>query len=147
MLRQYFGIHYPEVVVYGGVWQTFENDGSANEVRISEEDAKQLYEAFVSDIKNRKPEKRIKAGEEETAEADTVAAETVGELKLDVRDEAGHIRVYDHIGLLNMPAVDLRKDGEADITVERENNACVIEKLRELGYLTNPSGSQTKDRG
>lgn len=147
MLRQYFGIHYPEVVVYGGVWQTFENDGSAKEVRISQEDAKQLYEAFVSDIKNRKPEKRIKAGEEETAEADTVAAETVGELKLDVRDEAGHIRVYDHIGLLNMPTVDLRKDGEAYITVERENNACVIEKLRELGYLANPSGSQTKDRG
>lgn len=142
ILKQYFGVHYPDIEVYGGIWETYMSDGSVKETRITEADAKQLYEAVISDVNRKKADGGI---DESLMYADDAETETaIGYLTLELRDEAGYINATNGSGLFRLlQSGHNQKDGKAFLSVT-EKNTDIIEKLQELGYLAEQSGSKSK---
>lgn len=145
ILKQYFGIHYPDIEVYGGIWQDYLPDGTSQEIRITEADAKQLYKAVILDVNSKKAasdadesdqtdESSMYADTSETSETD------IGCLTLDIRDEAGYINVS-NTGIYNLQIGGNEKDGETFIFVNQDNTH-IIEKLQELGYLSEKSRAE-----
>lgn len=127
ILRQHFGIHYPDIEIYGGRWSMYTNDGNVHEVRVSEADARQLYEAVVSDVRSGNI-----GGDSYESSADT--AEIIGDLNLEVRDEAGFVTPLDYYSIRGgIEKGD--KDGTAHIQVD-ERYSCLLEKMHALGYLS-----------
>jgi len=141
-LKQIFGIHYPEIEVYGGTWESYESDGSMKEVRIAETDARQLYEAIVSDIQDNLGENEAEDGKsKETAEPDTADLsteeyenDTIGNLVLDVRDEEGFRSVLNISGVRRLLDTETGKDGTAFVSVGKEDTR-TVEKLQKLGFI------------
>lgn len=130
MLKQIFGVHYPEIEVYGGTWEFYESDGTTKEVRIAETDAKQLYEAVVLDIQNAKTDENEAADDK----PDETAGTEIGNLTLDVRDEAGFSSALNSRGIMQLLDTETRKDGSAFVRVGEEDT-CTIEKMQELGFI------------
>lgn len=129
ILRQHFGIHYPDIEIYGGRWSMYTNDENVQEVRVSEADARQLYEAVVSDVCSGNI---VGDSYESSAAADTV--EMIGELTLDIRDEAGFVTPLDYYSIRGGIGKG-DKDGTAYIQVD-ERYSCLLEKMHALGYLS-----------
>lgn len=151
ILKQFFGIHYPEIDVYGGTWKTYQSDGSVSqEIRITETDAKQLYEAVVSDVNNRQMNPGYRTenvieytrGAVATAKYEDDEVKDIGHLTLDVRDEAGYLSVLDVRSILRYKD-DNAKDGKAFVSVD-ERDTCTIEKLQELGFMKKNPDSESK---
>lgn len=130
ILRQYFGIHYPDIEIYGGRWSMYTDDGNVREVRVSEADAKQFYEAVVLDVCSGNIGG---APDEGPVAADT--AEIIGDLALEVRDEAGFVTPMDYYSIRNSDIGKGSKDGTAYISVH-EGYGHLLKKMQELGYLS-----------
>ena len=134
IFKELFGIHYPEITIYGGRWNTVDMSdkdsmyAADNEVRISEEDAKQLYEAVKQDVQ----EGHLSM--ETDWNAGVYTQKYYGELILEVRDEAGFLSVADYRAIRDYRNGYLSKDGNATISIT-EKFTCLLEKMKELGYL------------
>ena len=143
-LKQIFGVHYPEIEIYGGTWETEQADGSSKEIRISEADAKQLYEAIVLDVNHAAANNATDNSRAEADERDGIRAEeikqTFGYLTLDIRDEAGYIDMSGNSVRIYQNG---RKDGRAYISVD-ETKTRLVEKLCELGYMEKKTVSRSK---
>ncbi len=129
-LKQIFGIHYPQIQVYGGTWENYTDDTNT-QVRISQKDAEKLYAAIVQDVESGELDEVASRSD---ANAPTVeATENVfGNLTLDIRDEAGYINAQLR-SVLEIYHEQVRKDGTAYLSVDsRYTN--VLRTLRELGY-------------
>lgn len=139
ILKELFGIHYPQIQIYGGRW-TPVNTASAdsryadtaasadNEIRISEADAKQLYEAVKQDVQE--GHLSVEAG----WKVDAASQRYYGDLILEVRDEAGFLSVTNYRAIRDYQIKYMPKDGNATISIT-ENFTCLLEKMKELGYL------------
>lgn len=139
ILKEMFGIHYPKIEVYGGKWITAAADTQSgedsetaaysNEVRISEADAKQLYEAVKKDV----ADGNLRVDDQwKDTEATTPYH---GDLILEVRDEEGFLEVFNYNAIEEYCDHSLPKDGQVMIYVD-ERFTCLREKLKELGYLS-----------
>lgn len=128
-LAQIFGIHYPEIEVYGGRWEQYSDSGTLQEKRISESDAKQLQEALVSDVQSGRLKDGLEAGIN-SQEAQTI--EYFGTLTLEIRDEAGYQNVRDYRSLGSRSP--LSKDAQSRIFVD-ERYTALLQKLRELKIM------------
>lgn len=136
ILKELFGIHYPEIEVYGGRWNTADTTAwgeedpeismQNDEIRISEADAKQLYEAIKQDVESG----NVLADGRDTA----AGIQCYGNLILEVRDEAGFLNVSNYGAISNYREHNLPKDGKTTIYVS-DKFTCLLEKMRELGYL------------
>ncbi len=130
VLKQIFGIHYPQIQVYGGTWENYTDQTNA-QVRISQKDAEKLYAAIVQDVESGKLDEVASRSD---ANAPTVeATENVfGNLTLDIRDEAGYINAQLR-SVLEIYNDQVGKDGTAYLSVDtRYTN--VLRTLRDLGY-------------
>lgn len=116
ILREYFGIHYPDISVFGGIWR----GDSDQDIRISEADAKRVYEAIVKDVQMG----HLNAGED--------TSESYGYLNLDVRDEAGFILPQVLSGSRSLYWVD--EEGTMEIYVD-SRYTCLVKEMKELGYI------------
>lgn len=118
MLKRYFGVHYPEIEVYGGHWQDA-YDGK--NTRVSEADAKKIYKAVQEDIQ---------AGRMNAPENSSGEIIYYGRLDLEVRDEAGFMTTnYQFNGDIVMT------EGIAEIYVESQMTS-IVKVMKELGYIT-----------
>ncbi|MDE7312572.1 MAG: hypothetical protein K2N87_13275 [Eubacterium sp.] len=130
-LAQIFGVHYPDIEVYGGKWEYYSENGDRIEKRISESDAKQLCEAVESDIKGGSLKKGLEP-DVDIEEAQTF--EYIGSLTFEIRDEAGYINVRDYRSLSNYRNTQTSKDGESMVYVDSRYSG-LLEKMRELEIL------------
>jgi len=146
ILKRLFGIHYPDIEIYGGKWSVYPDGGKEDgkedvaiqEVRVSEADAKQLYEALVSDVSSGKT-----TGETGSSPETAETVETIGDLVLELRDEAGYVSVLDYYSVLDSSVWEDNKDGEAYVNVDKRYS-CLLEKLHELGYLSDERYEQAR---
>ena len=123
ILRRYFGIHYPDITVYSGTWNSNREDVPA--IRVNEDTAQELYKAFVSDIL---------AGRGAEQNEDAVS---YGALYLNVRDEAGFVSPYDRYNFYET------KEGSAEIWVSSDLKN-LSAKLHELGCISDEMYEQKK---
>lgn len=123
ILKRYFGIHYPDISVYGGTLEMYAQDDSEykedlptgySNLRISEENANKLYQAIVKDINEGH------FSQEETEES-------IGVICLNIRDEAG----YKAVNSINSIS---DKEGVTGIDIDRRFTY-LIQELQELEYL------------
>lgn len=112
VMKRYFGIHYPDIAVYGG--RIFDY-GTGEEVRLSETDAKQLYQAFQKDAQSG------------NILNDKMTGEQLGELTFNVRDELGY-KSYGSYG-------PMQKDAETTIMFDDAGFQNVRQVMEKLGYL------------
>ncbi|MCI9124246.1 MAG: hypothetical protein HFH35_09230 [Eubacterium sp.] len=112
VMKRYFGIHYPDIAVYGG--RIFDY-GTGEEVRLSETDAKQLYQAFQKDAQSG------------NILNDKMTGEQLGELTFNVRDELGY-KSYGSYG-------PMQKDAETTIIFDDAGFQNVRQVMEKLGYL------------
>ncbi|MCI9610491.1 MAG: hypothetical protein HFH33_00380 [Eubacterium sp.] len=132
-LEQMFGIHYPNVEVYGGIFEYYTKDGAySGSKRISQTQANQLFEAVKEDINNGRGATKLEQYEET---ASTQTDTSIGNLMLELRDEAGFMSAQNYYsGLSQYNSSDLAKDGEVRIEVD-QRYASLLEKLYELNIL------------
>ena len=126
ILKSYFGIHYPDVEVYGATLDMEDGSGSH---RVSQKDAKKLYKAVVQDAKEghfsiqEEPEAENSDKSVMTAEEDD---QFYGTVTFDVHDEQGFIAVSEYtMGYLKDTAVDFWID---------PSKTCVLDTIKKLGY-------------
>lgn len=117
IMKQYFGIHYPNVQVFGGTLTPYDGD---EERRISEEDVKKLFQAAIKDVQ----EGNLLYMEDD---AWPETEEPVGRLVFNIRDEQGinGINIYD----INNNGTE----GSADIIIYRKYTN-LMEALSKLNY-------------
>lgn len=138
ILKRYFGIHYPDITVYGGTLTFSRHDPDVMEtVRISEADAQKLYGAVVQDLMAWKFDKNY-GRTQELAEAET--AELVTELTLNVYDEAG-FKDASYYEVYGEKLED--EEGTVGFMLDEERFAHAVKVLDELGYL---SGREVDDK-
>lgn len=112
VLKRYFGIHYPDITVYGG--RIFRYD-TGEEIRLSESEAKQLYQAFQKDAQSG------------NVINDNMTGEQIGELTFNIRDELG----YDSYASYG----PTQKDAETTIMLTDTYFQNVRKVIEKLGYL------------
>lgn len=138
-IKEMFGIHYPDIEIYGGRWiaeeETRNADGTniyvGNEKRISEADAKQLYEAVKQDV----ADGNVRADIQWKDTNGTADLPYYGQLILDVRDEAGYYNTANYDVIREYRSQSAMKDGNTTISVDGRYTY-LLKKMRELGYLT-----------
>lgn len=124
LLKSFFGVHYPNITVFGGqIGELVSGDAEQYGIRLTEAEAKKIYEAAVQDIL---------AGHFNYSDMDETIS-YVGNLLLDVRDEEG-FRNKDYHG-------EDYKEGIAEIWVY-DNNTYLIQALQELEYLKSEPGRE-----
>lgn len=142
-LKQIFGAHYPDIEVYGGTWEAELADGSSKEIRITEADAKQLYEAVVLNVNSRAAKEAADTDRISAGERTEEAAQILGYLVLDIRDESGYIDFLNSRSVRIYQNANKNKDGRTYISVD-ETDTCLVEKLRALGYMEKEPDSRGK---
>ena len=104
---------------------------AGNEKRISEADAKQLYEAVKQDV----ADGNVRADGQWKDTKGTADIPYYGQLILDVRDEAGYYNTANYNVISEYRSQSAMKDGKTTISID-ERYTYLLEKMRELGYLT-----------
>ncbi|MDE6888071.1 MAG: ABC transporter permease [Eubacterium sp.] len=129
-LKQIFGIHYPQIQVYGGTWENY-TDQTNEQVRISQKDAEKLYAAIVQDVESGELDE-VESRSDANAPTMEATGNVFGHLTLDIRDEAGYINAQLR-SALEIYHEQVGKDGTTYLSVDtRYTN--VLRTLRELGY-------------
>ena len=131
ILKQLFGVHYPDIGIYGGRWSLY-TEGGVQEVRVSEAHAKQLYEAVISDVQSGNVDEGMDGSVSDTT---VEATEIIGDLTLEIRDEAGYANALEYYSIRQIGSETVSKDGTAYINVDPRYR-CLLEKMHELGYLS-----------
>lgn len=124
ILKYYFGIHYPDIEVYGATLG-LRND----EVRrVTQKEAKKLYDAIVQDAKEGHFNDKADPYDE-TKAVDVVDPEDdvyFGTVTFDIRDEQGYITTLQYSSdELNEVQVDFEIDS---------SKTCILDTLKKLGY-------------
>ncbi len=125
ILANYFGIHYPDIEVYGGTLLDYSDGAHNQEVRISQAHAKKLYQAAVKDIEAG----HFNLSEDEKQEPVETTARDL-RLVLNVRDEGG-FKTPDTMG----SGMVVQKDAEAEIMI-LPMYTYLNEEMQKLGYLS-----------
>lgn len=132
ILKENFGVHYPDIEIYGGRIEWYDTDQYAakedytmemdTEVRLSEEDAVKLYEAVIKDAQE---------GHFRLEDNGTETVSGFGNLILEVRDEQGFMSARNGAYYDN----ELSKDGYAEIWLTSAHTN-LIKAMDELGYIS-----------
>lgn len=128
VLKEYFGVHYPDIEVYGGRIEWFDMENytpDRREIRLSEADTRRLYEAAVKDAQ----EGHFYFDDEEM---ETVSG--FGNLIFDVRDEQGFLSVHDGGAFYDYNG-EIAKEGYTEIWLNSAHTH-LIETIDDLGYLS-----------
>ena len=119
ILKSYFGIHYPDIEVYGATLDT-----GLGSHRVSQKDAKKLYKAVVQDAKEGHFSEQQ---EDDGGYYDNKDINTSGVVTFDVRDEQGFIAVTQY-----------KMEGMTEVSVDiwlDASKKCLIDTIKEMGYL------------
>lgn len=125
ILRSYFGVHYPDIEVYGATLDM--NNGSH---RVSQKDAQKLYKAVVKDVK----EGHFSGSADDTVQYGPVEtkvdkAAVSGSIMFDVHDEQGFMTAANYHYRMGYP--------DDDDTVEfyiEPGHTHLIQAIQKLGY-------------
>ena len=131
VLKQYFGIHYTDIDIFGGTIDLYSPDDydagdldldqTESQIRLTEADAKKLYQAVIQDAEDGNfyfdDEKDVVSG--------------WGNLQLDVRDEQGFLSFYND----TWDVETAPKDGIAEIWLNSAYSHLTA-ALHELGYIS-----------
>lgn len=113
ILKQYFGIHYPQVRVYGGNLDFY---NSSEGIPLNQEEAEQIYQALIKDIEE---------GNFESKED----SQPLGGIYLNIHDAQGFITPRD--ALYSNYGTD--EDGTAEFTIY-DDMVNLMKVLKKLGY-------------
>lgn len=133
ILKQYFGIHYPDIEVYGASFMRYSKEGTQTDVRIYEEDAQKLYEAMVKDVQAGHFAGANEADDYEIGTQEVTGTVSDCELCFYIRDEKG-LQFPGDVGYYLGD-----NKAEAQPVWLSPQYEYLIKALRELGYLEGES--------
>ena len=135
ILKNYFGIHYPDIEVYGATLD-LKNQGSQ---RITQKEAQKLYQAAVQDAEDGHFSEMAEP-EDETKAVDVVEPaeeDDYGSITFDVRDEQGFIAANQYFA--NYTEEAAMKESAVEIWIDA-SKTCLLDTIKKLGYGSQKGG-------